>query len=93
MNEMIYTTAVFRPVSSGLEKVDKPSRKNVKIWTDPQTVAAMQRRTNFSETKMFISSSYVQSPLQLCKRYKSFIHLFSFCNIYGISKVELRLIY
>ncbi|WRX25863.1 Myc-type [Theobroma cacao] len=49
MKEMIYRAAAFRPVSLGLEVVEKPKRKNVRISTDPQTVAARQRRERISE--------------------------------------------
>ncbi|KAG2294308.1 hypothetical protein Bca52824_040977 [Brassica carinata] len=49
MKEMIYTAAAFRPVNLGLEVVEKRKRKNVKISTDPQTVAARQRRERVSE--------------------------------------------
>ncbi|KAI3978218.1 hypothetical protein MKX01_013049 [Papaver californicum] len=49
MKEMIYRAAAFRPVNLGLEVVDKPRRKNVKISCDPQTVAARQRRERISE--------------------------------------------
>ncbi|KAJ0264647.1 Transcription factor bHLH87 [Hirschfeldia incana] len=49
MKEMIYRAAAFRPVNFGLEAVEKPKRKNVKISTDPQTVAARQRRERISE--------------------------------------------
>ncbi|KAI3967685.1 hypothetical protein MKX01_039595 [Papaver californicum] len=49
MKEMIYRAAAFRPVNLGLELVDKPKRKNVKISSDPQTVAARQRRERISE--------------------------------------------
>ncbi|KAL1197434.1 Transcription factor bHLH87 [Cardamine amara subsp. amara] len=49
MKEMIYRAAAFRPVNFGLEVVEKPKRKNVKISTDPQTVAARQRRERISE--------------------------------------------
>ncbi|CAF1931572.1 BnaCnng39100D [Brassica napus] len=49
MKEMIYRAAAFRPVNFGLETVEKPKRKNVKISTDPQTVAARQRRERISE--------------------------------------------
>ncbi|KAI4329183.1 hypothetical protein L6164_021476 [Bauhinia variegata] len=49
MKEMIYRAAVFRPVNLGLEVVEKPKRKNVRISTDPQTVAARQRRERMSE--------------------------------------------
>ncbi|MCL7021588.1 hypothetical protein MKW94_024221 [Papaver nudicaule] len=46
---MIYRAAAFRPVNLGMEVVDKPRRKNVKISCDPQTVAARQRRERISE--------------------------------------------
>lgn len=49
MKEMIYRAAAFRPVNFGLEVVEKPKRKNVRISTDPQTVAARQRRERISE--------------------------------------------
>ncbi|OMO66433.1 hypothetical protein COLO4_30562 [Corchorus olitorius] len=49
MKEMIYRAAAFRPVNLGLEMVEKPKRKNVRISTDPQTVAARQRRERISE--------------------------------------------
>ncbi|CAH8361718.1 unnamed protein product [Eruca vesicaria subsp. sativa] len=49
MKEMIYRAAAFRPVNFGVETVEKPKRKNVKISTDPQTVAARQRRERISE--------------------------------------------
>lgn len=49
MKEMIYRAAAFRPVNLGLEVVEKPKRKNVKISTDPQTAAARQRRERISE--------------------------------------------
>nr|KYP58353.1 Transcription factor bHLH87 [Cajanus cajan] len=49
MKEMIYRAAAFRPVNLGMEVVEKPKRKNVKISTDPQTVAARQRRERISE--------------------------------------------
>ncbi|KAK7325142.1 hypothetical protein VNO77_29246 [Canavalia gladiata] len=49
MKEMIYRAAAFRPVNLGLEVVKKPKRKNVRISTDPQTVAARQRRERISE--------------------------------------------
>ncbi|THU72083.1 hypothetical protein C4D60_Mb04t08360 [Musa balbisiana] len=48
--EMIYRAAALRPVSMGVEEaVGKPQRKNVKISSDPQTVAARQRRERISE--------------------------------------------
>lgn len=49
MKEMIYRAAVFRPVNLGMEVMEKPKRKNVKISSDPQTVAARQRRERISE--------------------------------------------
>ncbi|KAL4560019.1 hypothetical protein LXL04_032167 [Taraxacum kok-saghyz] len=50
MKEMIYREAAFRPVSFTAEMVvAKPKRKNVKISSDPQTVAARQRRERVSE--------------------------------------------
>nr|GMC51891.1 transcription factor bHLH87 [Ipomoea batatas] len=49
MKEMIYRAAAFRPVNFGAEAVEKPKRKNVRISTDPQTVAARQRRERISE--------------------------------------------
>ncbi|XP_058774186.1 transcription factor bHLH87-like [Vicia villosa] len=50
MKEMIYRAAAFRPVVNlGLEVMEKPKRKNVKISKDPQTVAARQRRERISE--------------------------------------------
>ncbi|KAG5523504.1 hypothetical protein RHGRI_035344 [Rhododendron griersonianum] len=50
MKEMIYRAAAFRPVNLGLEEVaEKPKRKNVKISSDPQTMAARQRRERISE--------------------------------------------
>ncbi|KAF8393474.1 hypothetical protein HHK36_021718 [Tetracentron sinense] len=49
MKEMIYQVAAFRPVNLGLEVVEKPKRKNVRMSSDPQTVAARQRRERISE--------------------------------------------
>lgn len=49
MKEMIYRAAAFRPVNFGTEAVEKPKRKNVRISSDPQTVAARQRRERISE--------------------------------------------
>ncbi|KAG8380049.1 hypothetical protein BUALT_Bualt07G0153100 [Buddleja alternifolia] len=49
MKEMIYRAAAFRPVNFGPEPAEKPKRKNVKISSDPQTVAARQRRERISE--------------------------------------------
>ncbi|CAI9114251.1 OLC1v1014929C1 [Oldenlandia corymbosa var. corymbosa] len=49
MKEMIYRAAAFRPVNFGTELMEKPKRKNVRISSDPQTVAARQRRERISE--------------------------------------------
>lgn len=49
MKEMIYRAAAFRPVDLGSEVVEKPRRKNVRISSDPQTVAARERREKISE--------------------------------------------
>lgn len=54
MKEMIYRAAVFRPVNFGKDDheaavLEKPKRKNVRISSDPQTVAARQRRERISE--------------------------------------------
>ncbi|KAI3773346.1 hypothetical protein L1987_47872 [Smallanthus sonchifolius] len=50
MKAMIYQEAAFRPVSFAVETVvEKPKRKNVRISSDPQTVAARQRRERISE--------------------------------------------
>ncbi|KAL5757665.1 hypothetical protein ACOSP7_020276 [Xanthoceras sorbifolium] len=49
MKEMIYRAAAFRPVNLGMEVAERPKRKNVRISSDPQTVAARQRRERISE--------------------------------------------
>ncbi|RWR78108.1 transcription factor bHLH87-like protein [Cinnamomum micranthum f. kanehirae] len=49
MKEMIYRAAAFRPVNFGMEVAEKPKRKNVRISSDPQTVAARQRRERVSD--------------------------------------------
>uniref|UniRef100_A0ACD5VMY4 Uncharacterized protein n=1 Tax=Avena sativa TaxID=4498 RepID=A0ACD5VMY4_AVESA len=52
VKEMIYRAAAMRPVSLGEAKEDsgeRPSRRNVRISSDPQTVAARQRRERISE--------------------------------------------
>lgn len=50
VKEMIYRAAAMRPVNLGAEEmVEKPKRKNVKISSDPQTVAARLRRERVSE--------------------------------------------
>ncbi|CAL1360645.1 unnamed protein product [Linum trigynum] len=57
MKEMIYRAACFRPVmnigaeedAAAVAAAERPKRKNVRISTDPQTVAARQRRERISE--------------------------------------------
>ncbi|KAI3786148.1 hypothetical protein L1987_45279 [Smallanthus sonchifolius] len=50
MKEMIYRAAAFRPVSFADEEVvEKGRRRNVRISSDPQTVAARKRRERVSE--------------------------------------------
>ncbi|KAI4381886.1 hypothetical protein MLD38_007910 [Melastoma candidum] len=50
MKEMIYHAAAFRPVSFMPEDpMDRPTRKNVRISSDPQTAAARKRRERVSE--------------------------------------------
>ncbi|KAG6425883.1 hypothetical protein SASPL_110091 [Salvia splendens] len=49
MKEIIYRAAAFRPVDFGAEAAEKPKRKNVRVSSDPQTVAARQRRERISE--------------------------------------------
>nr|AKN09573.1 basic helix-loop-helix transcription factor [Salvia miltiorrhiza] len=49
MKEIIYRAAAFRPVNFGAEAMEKPKRKNVRVSSDPQTVAARQRRERISE--------------------------------------------
>ncbi|KAH7686453.1 Myc-type basic helix-loop-helix (bHLH) domain-containing protein [Dioscorea alata] len=50
VKEMIYKAAAMRPVNFGIEEaVEKPKRKNVRISSDPQTVAARHRRERISE--------------------------------------------
>ncbi|KAL0908060.1 hypothetical protein M5K25_022527 [Dendrobium thyrsiflorum] len=50
VKEMIYRAAALRPVSLEPEAaVVKPKRKNVRISSDPQTVAARHRRERISE--------------------------------------------
>ncbi|KAJ4951311.1 hypothetical protein NE237_028143 [Protea cynaroides] len=49
MKEMMYRAAAFRPVDLGMKVVEKPKRKNVRISSDPQTVAARHRRERISE--------------------------------------------
>ncbi|RWR72567.1 transcription factor bHLH87-like protein [Cinnamomum micranthum f. kanehirae] len=49
MKAMIYRAAAFRPVNLGFEEMEKPKRRNVRISSDPQTVAARQRRERISD--------------------------------------------
>ncbi|RRT77603.1 hypothetical protein B296_00011407 [Ensete ventricosum] len=50
VKEMIYRAAALRPVSLVAEgAAEKPKRKNVRISSDPQTVAARHRRERISE--------------------------------------------
>ncbi|KAL5202994.1 hypothetical protein ABZP36_013946 [Zizania latifolia] len=52
VKEMIYRAAAMRPVSLGAAEpsaTKKPRRKNVRISSDPQTVAARLRRERVSE--------------------------------------------
>uniref|UniRef100_A0A7N0ZVH6 BHLH domain-containing protein n=1 Tax=Kalanchoe fedtschenkoi TaxID=63787 RepID=A0A7N0ZVH6_KALFE len=50
MKELVYMAAALRPVNLGVEEVvEKPTRKNVRISSDPQTAAARQRRERISE--------------------------------------------
>ncbi|KAF8696171.1 hypothetical protein HU200_037066 [Digitaria exilis] len=55
VKEMIYRAAAMRPVNLGPEipvaaaAIEKPRRKNVRISSDPQTVAARLRRERVSE--------------------------------------------
>jgi hypothetical protein len=50
VKEMIYRAAAMRPVSLGSEDAgERPRRRNVRISSDPQTVAARQRRERISE--------------------------------------------
>ncbi|KAK4754329.1 hypothetical protein SAY87_002433 [Trapa incisa] len=49
MKEIIYRAAAFRPVNMGVDMVEKPKRKNMRISSDPQTVAARQRRERISD--------------------------------------------
>ncbi|RLN23031.1 transcription factor bHLH69-like [Panicum miliaceum] len=54
VKEMIYRAAAMRPVNLGPEvaaaaSAEKPRRKNVRISSDPQTVAARLRRERVSE--------------------------------------------
>uniref|UniRef100_A0A0D9V237 BHLH domain-containing protein n=1 Tax=Leersia perrieri TaxID=77586 RepID=A0A0D9V237_9ORYZ len=53
VKEMIYRAAAMRPVTLGADTADaageRPRRRNVRISSDPQTVAARQRRERISE--------------------------------------------
>ncbi|KAK1267593.1 Transcription factor bHLH87 [Acorus gramineus] len=49
MKEMMYRAAALRPVDLSVRAVEKPKRKNVRISSDPQTVAARHRRERISE--------------------------------------------
>lgn len=52
VKEMIYRAAAMRPVNLGAEEAaaaERPKRKNVRISSDPQTVAARHRRERISE--------------------------------------------
>ncbi|EAY74588.1 hypothetical protein OsI_02477 [Oryza sativa Indica Group] len=50
VKEMIYRAAAMRPVTLGAEDAgERPRRRNVRISSDPQTVAARQRRERISE--------------------------------------------
>ncbi|PIN16450.1 hypothetical protein CDL12_10904 [Handroanthus impetiginosus] len=49
MREMIFRIAAMQPVHIDPESVKPPKRKNVKISTDPQSVAARHRRERISE--------------------------------------------
>lgn len=49
MREMIFRIAAIQPVHIDPESVMPPKRKNVKISTDPQSVAARHRRERISE--------------------------------------------
>ncbi|KAK6160696.1 hypothetical protein DH2020_004077 [Rehmannia glutinosa] len=49
MRDMIFRIAAMQPVHIDPESVKPPKRKNVKISTDPQSVAARHRRERISE--------------------------------------------
>ncbi|XP_047983259.1 transcription factor HEC1-like [Salvia hispanica] len=49
MREMIFRIAAMQPVHIDPEAVKRPKRKNVRISTDPQSVAARHRRERISE--------------------------------------------
>ncbi|CAA2970189.1 transcription factor HEC2-like [Olea europaea subsp. europaea] len=49
MREMIFQIAAMQPIHIDPESVKPPKRRNVKISTDPQSVAARHRRERISE--------------------------------------------
>ncbi|XP_052180147.1 transcription factor HEC1-like [Diospyros lotus] len=49
MREMIFRIAAMQPIHIDPESVKPPKRRNVKISTDPQSVAARHRRERISE--------------------------------------------
>ncbi|KAL3634215.1 hypothetical protein CASFOL_021269 [Castilleja foliolosa] len=49
MREMIFRIAAMQPIQIDPEAVKPPKRRNVKISTDPQSVAARHRRERISE--------------------------------------------
>ncbi|XP_059281576.1 transcription factor HEC1-like [Lycium ferocissimum] len=49
MREMIFRIAAMQPINIDPESVKPPKRRNVKISTDPQSVAARHRRERISE--------------------------------------------
>ncbi|KAL1540405.1 Transcription factor H2 [Salvia divinorum] len=49
MREMIFRIAAMQPVHVDPDSVKRPARKNVRISTDPQSVAARHRRERISE--------------------------------------------
>jgi len=49
MREMIFRVAALQPVNIDPEMVRPPKRRNVRISTDPQSVAARMRRERISE--------------------------------------------
>ncbi|XP_073273512.1 uncharacterized protein [Primulina huaijiensis] len=49
MREMVFRIAAMQPIDIDPESVKPPKRKNVKISTDPQSVAARHRRERISE--------------------------------------------
>jgi hypothetical protein len=49
MREMIFRIAALQPVNIDPDTVRPPKRRNVRISTDPQSVAARMRRERISE--------------------------------------------